>query len=158
MFDVLCDPTIYEYLDYGPPPSLEHLRGVYALLAAGASPDGSEGWLNWIVAHPQHGPMGVVQATVLTAQRAAWVAYVLAQPHRGSGFAREAVAAMIDHLIHEHPVTTLLATIEVANDPSRRLLRHFGFEQATADQQAQWAVTLTATEQFYVRQVGARAG
>lgn len=151
MFDVLSDPTIYEYLDYGPPPSREHLQGVYLRLAHGQSPDGQEGWFNWIVTHPERGPMGVVQATVLAPHRTAWVAYVLAQTHRGQGFAREATAAMIDHLINVQGMNTLLAMIEDANDASRRLLLKLGFAAADVDQQARWGVGMTATERLFAR-------
>jgi [ribosomal protein S5]-alanine N-acetyltransferase len=151
MFDVLSDPTIYEYLDYGPPPSREHLQGVYLRLAHGESPDGQEGWFNWIVTHPERGPMGVVQATVLAPHRTAWVAYVLAQPHRGFGFAREATAAMIEHLINVQGMTTLLAMIEDANEPSRRLLLSLGFAPAQAIQQGRWGTGMTPTERLLVR-------
>ena len=40
MFGVLSDPQIYRYLDYGPPPSVEHLREVYTKLESRKSPDG----------------------------------------------------------------------------------------------------------------------
>ncbi len=153
MFGVLCDPTIYQHLDYEAPPSLEHLQGVYRKLAVGHSPDGEEGWLNWIVMHPQRGPIGVVQATVMPADHAAWVAYVLAQPHRGFGFAREATAAMVDHLVDTLGVTTLLAMIEDANEPSRRLLMTLGFVAADLDQRARWGSGMTTTECLFVRSV-----
>ncbi len=154
MFDVLSDPTIYEYLDYGPPPSREHLQGVYLRLSQGQSPDGQEGWFNWIVTHPQRGPMGVVQATVLAPHRTAWVAYVLAQAHRGQGFAREATAAMVDHLINVHGIVTLLAMIEDANQPSRRLLLGLGFAPAQVDHLERWGDGVTPTERLLVREVG----
>jgi [ribosomal protein S5]-alanine N-acetyltransferase len=153
MFGVLSDPTIYEHLDYEAPPSLEHLQGVYRKLAVGRSPDGEEGWLNWVVMHPQRGPIGVVQSTVMPTQCAAWVAYVLAQPHRGFGFAREAAAAMVDHLIEALGVTTLLAMIEDANEPSRRLLLRLDFAAADADQQARWGREMTPTERLFVRTI-----
>lgn len=153
MYGVLSDPTIYEHLDYDAPPSLEHLQSVYQKLAVGHSPDGHEGWLNWIVMHPASGPIpiGVVQATVMHAHRAAWLAYVLARPHRGFGFAREAAKAMVEHLIGALGVTTLLAMIEDANEPSRRLLLELGFAAADADQQARWGREMTPTERLFVR-------
>src|SRR5207248_11438302 len=91
MFSVLGDPLIYTYLDFPPPPSLEHLSRVYAQLETRRSPDGTEEWLNWIVVrncHPERErgawaggvappappgpsptlgvtePIGVVQATI----------------------------------------------------------------------------------------------
>jgi hypothetical protein len=64
MFGVLSDPQIYRYLDYGPPPSVEHLRDVDTKLEARNSPDGSQLWLNWVVHQRGAEPMGYVQATV----------------------------------------------------------------------------------------------
>ena len=49
MFELLSAPDLYRYLDYGPPPSLDHLRGVYEDLEARVSPDGSQLWLNWVI-------------------------------------------------------------------------------------------------------------
>jgi hypothetical protein len=39
MFELLSDAELYRYLDYPPPPSVEHLRAVYAQLEARKSPD-----------------------------------------------------------------------------------------------------------------------
>ncbi len=103
--------------------------------------------------HPQRGPIGVVQATVMPVDHAAWVAYVLAQPHRGFGFAREATAAMVDHLVDTLGVTTLLAMIEDANEPSRRLLMTLGFVAADLDQRARWGSGMTTTERLFVRSI-----
>ena len=71
MYEVLGDPGLYAYLDDGPPPSLDHLRGVYRQLEARVSPDGSELWLNWAVCLRGGGTVGFVQATVAGAE--AWV-------------------------------------------------------------------------------------
>jgi ribosomal-protein-alanine N-acetyltransferase len=151
MFPLLQDPTIYTHLDHGPPPSLEHLEGVYTRLEARRSPDGREQWLNWIVfqavdsAQPLQ-PLGVVQATVLSGGRA-WVAYELAAAHRGHGFAREAVQAMLAELAASFGVQRFLATVEVANERSIHLLRRLGFQEAAPE----GITTLTATERLYLR-------
>jgi ribosomal-protein-alanine N-acetyltransferase len=148
MFPLLQDPTIYTHLDHGPPPSLEHLEGVYTRLEARRSPDGREQWLNWIVlalAEPAQ-PLGVVQATVLSGGRA-WVAYELAAAHRGHGFAREAVQAMLAELAASFGVQRFLATVEVANERSVHLLRRLGFQEAAPE----GITTLTATERLYLR-------
>ena len=148
MFPLLQDPTIYTHLDHGPPPSLEHLEGVYTRLEARRSPDGREQWLNWIV-FPRHAPaqpLGVVQATVLSGGRA-WVAYELAAVHRGHGFAREAVQAMLAELAASFGVQRLQATVEVGNERSIHLLRRLGFQEAAPE----GITTLTATERLFLR-------
>jgi hypothetical protein len=49
MFEVLRDPRLYTYLDYGPPASVEYLQSLYTRFAGPLSPDGSEYWLNWVI-------------------------------------------------------------------------------------------------------------
>ena len=151
MFPLLQDPTIYTYIDHGPPPTLEHLEGVYTRLEARRSPDGREQWLNWIVfAADEAGapaqPLGVVQATVLAGGRA-WVAYELPAAHRGRGHAREAVQAMMAELAASFGVQQFMATVEVDNERSIHLLRKLGFCEASPE----GITTLTPTERLYLR-------
>ena len=129
MYEVLRDPELFTYLDYGPPPSAEHLRGVYEELEARVSPDGSQLWLNWAVRPRGAEPVGFVQATVAGAD--AWVAYVLARKSWGRGFAAEATQAVIDHVRSACGVTRFLATTDEGNERSLRLLRRLGFRAAT---------------------------
>ena len=148
MFPLLQDPTIYTYIDHGPPPTLEHLEGVYTRLEARRSPDGREQWLNWIVfaADEPAQPLGLVQATVLAGGRA-WVAYELAAVHRGRGHAREAVAAMLAELAASFGVQHFLATVEADNDRSIHLLLKLGFQPSSPE----GITTLTPTERLYRR-------
>jgi len=147
MFELLQDPALYRHLDWGPPPSVEHLRSVYGLLEARQSPDGSERWLNWVVKCDGR-CIGYVQATATDA--ACWVAYVLCSAQQGRGYAREATAAMIGHLAEAHGVRRFLATVEAANQPSIGLLQALGFRGATPAEAAPHG--LTATEQLWVRE------
>ena len=146
MFPLLADPDLYRYLDYGPPPNVEHVRTVYGKLEARRSPDGTEAWLNWIVLADGK-PVGFVQATV-TGLRA-WVAYVIGIAHQGKGYARLATAAMIDHLVADHGVSELLASVEADNEPSIRLLEALGFTAGSAEEAA--AEDLGPTERLYRR-------
>src|SRR5688572_6309467 len=122
MFELLSDPLIYRHLDHGPPPSLDHLRAVYARLQTRLSPDGRQAWLNWIVWPVGGEPVGVVQATV-TAPDTAWVAYELASRYWGRGHARAATAAMLEHLQRDWGIERFLATVEVNNTRSIHLLQ-----------------------------------
>jgi ribosomal-protein-alanine N-acetyltransferase len=148
MFELLADPQIYRYLDHPPPPSVDHLRSVYAQLEARQSPDGSERWLNWVVRPHGGSPVGVVQATVGLADRA-WVAFVFGSPHWGRGHAHQATQAMIEHLAAAYQVTRCMATVEADNERSVRLLGRLGFRPATPDEAA--SHHLTATERLYLR-------
>jgi RimJ/RimL family protein N-acetyltransferase len=149
MFEVLRDPELYAYLDYGPPPSAEHLRGVYEELEARVSPDGSQLWLNWVI-RPRGGPpVGFVQATVTGGD--AWVAYVLARESWGRGYAFQATRAVVDHLRAGCGVTRFLATVDAGNERSIRLLLRLGFRVATgAEARAQ---EIAATERLLLLDV-----
>ncbi len=146
MYEVLSDPELYFYLDHGPPPSLNHLRGVYEQLETRLSPDGSELWLNWVVRPRGGAPVGFVQATVAGAE--AWVAYVLARRSWGAGYAGEATQAVIDHLRSACGVTRFLAATEAENGRSIRLLERLGFSPATEAESREHQ--LSATERLFV--------
>ena len=148
MFELLRDPAIYEYLDYSPPASVEYLRDVYARLAARRSPDGSEAWLNWVI-HPRDHPLaGYVQATVAS-DRSAHVAYVLASKYWGHGYAQRAMRAMLEHLAAAYEVERCLATVEVGNQRSLRLLERLDFLPAAARDLQRYH--LSTTERIFVR-------
>ena len=147
MYAVLREPALYQYLDHGPPPSAEHVRGVYERLEQRVSPDGSQGWLNWVVCLGSSGtPMGFVQATRVSA-RTAWVAYLLGSAYWGRGHAHAATAAMLEHLASRHAITEFLATVEKENLRSVALLSRLGFERASAEMAA--AHDLSATELLF---------
>ena len=148
MFEVLIEPELYRYLDYPPPPSVEHLRSVYARLEGRKSPDGSELWLNWIVRLQGRAPIGYVQAT-LTSNKIAWVGFVFSSTYWGLGYATQAVQAMLEHLSSAHGVTCFLATVEMENQRSIRLLERLGFH-GVAGQELE-GHELSPTERLFVR-------
>jgi ribosomal-protein-alanine N-acetyltransferase len=148
MFDVLADPTLYRYLDYPPPPSREHVRGVYARLAARQSPDGSQHWLNWIARTQEGVPIGFVQATVLP-DRSAWVAYLVSSAYQGHGYATEAVRAMLEHLVESYGVECFVATVEARHMRSIGVLERLGFRQACGGELD--GHELTTSELLFVR-------
>lgn len=151
MFEILGEPELYRYLDYPPPPSIEHLRSVYARLEQRKSPDGSQHWLNWIVRPRGRDPVGYVQATV-TSHHSAWVGFVFSSRHWGRGYATQAAQAMLAHVACAHGVARFLATVEVANQRSIRLLERLGFHQATAQELK--GHELSPTEILFVRCAG----
>lgn len=148
VFELLSDPQIYRYLDQPPPPSVEQLRELYAKGEARKSPDGSQGWLNWVVRVRGQQLAGVVQATVFE-PKSSWVAYVFSPQHWGHGYAHEATAAMIAHLASDYGVTRYLATVEVENIRSIHLLERLGFRLATPQEAS--GHELTATERLFLR-------
>lgn len=141
MVDVLADPSIYEYVG-GTAPTAAQLSRRYARQIVGRSPDGRQGWLNWIVRRRDRGEaIGFIQATVSHegGRVVADIAWVLSPRHRGAGFATEAAAAMGDWLRRQR-VELLAAYISPANEPSIGLARRLGLHvtDVTADGESRW--------------------
>lgn len=152
MYAVLGDPSLYRYLDSGPPESVAQLRSRYVELERRTSPDGSQQWLNWILRLSGSGcAIGFVQATVGLSLNT-WVAYLVGARSQGRGYATEGTRAMLAYLADDCAVRRCLATVEVENPGSIRLLTRLGFEAAEADELARHE--LTATERLYVRSSG----
>jgi RimJ/RimL family protein N-acetyltransferase len=148
MFEVLGDPALYRYLDHPPPPSVDHLRDVYAGVENRLSPDGSQVWLNWVVRRPGEPPFGYVQATVLMSHTA-WVGYVFSAQHGGRGHATQAARAMLAHVAGHYGVSRFLASVEADNLRSIRLLERLGFREAPAEDLA--GHELSPNERLFVR-------
>jgi len=55
------------------------------------------------------------------------IGYGLAAPFRGRGFGTELVGALADWLAAQPAVCVVAASVEVGNEPSRRLLTRLGF-------------------------------
>lgn len=125
MFLVLSDPALYEF-ENAPPASVDALRSRYQRLEARQSPDGGQGWLNWVVQLPDGQLAGYVQATVLPGGLA-WVAYEVASRHWRQGIGSAAVQAMLQALADAHGVHTAVAALKARNHRSAGLLQHLGF-------------------------------
>ncbi len=151
MFAVLSDPAIYTY-EREPPASVEWLHQRYVKLETRRSADGSEQWLNWVLRQADADLLGCVQATV-QADGHAFVAYELASAFWGRGLAREAVTAMIDELVAQYRVHTLVAVFKRANIRSRRLLERLDFAAATAEDVQRFKVE--ADEDLMLRRMAA---
>ena len=129
LFEGLHDAALYQYIDDGPPDSLELLQARYERWACRRSPDGQEIWLNWAVRWAETSNyVGVIQATVHPDHSAA-IAYILFRSKWGQGYAREALAQVLHHLEEQYEVTTYTATVDPRNERSIRLLAALGFEQ-----------------------------
>jgi len=132
MFSVLTDPAIYEF-ENGPPPSEEWLVERFGRLEHRASPDGRQLRLNWVIRLSSGELAGYVQATVYESG-SALVAYELASKYWRRGIGSSAVSAMLQELRDAYNAKLFVAVLKRANYRSMGLLRHLGFQPASADQ------------------------
>ncbi|MBM7805931.1 RimJ/RimL family protein N-acetyltransferase [Geodermatophilus bullaregiensis] len=97
---VLADPALYAFTG-GAPPTLAGLRARHARQLAGASPDGSQGWLDWVLRLRDTGAAaGFVQATLTRGGGvlAADLAWLVGTAVQGRGLATEAAVAVAGRL------------------------------------------------------------
>lgn len=108
----LDDQGLHDFIG-GHPATVDQLRERYTRLVVGHSADGSQGWCNWIARERRSSlVVGTVQATV---QRERWggvaqLAWMVAMPYQGRGYATESAAAMCDWL-RDHGVDVLVAHV-----------------------------------------------
>jgi RimJ/RimL family protein N-acetyltransferase len=122
---VLDSESLYDFIE-GQAESLHELRETYRRRAKGHSPDGSQGWLNWIVRERSTGfAVGTVQATLPEGAMRAEVAWIIGSRHQGLGYAKEAAAAMVDWL-REQRVRDFVAHIAPGHTASDAVARHLG--------------------------------
>lgn len=121
----LNDPQLYTYMTREPPLAVADLSRRFEKLETRRSADGSELWLNWAVRLTSGGYVGQVEITV-HADRTASIAYFIFIPHQRRGYAREAVAAVLDHLAAAG-VTVARAFVDTRNASSIALLERLGF-------------------------------
>lgn len=127
LFPILSDRELSRYTPRPRWSTLDELRAYYARLESRRSNEGLEHWLNWAIEDKNVGRIvGFVQATVDEALGNASIAYVVARSCWGQGLARDAVAAMLEHLT-AIGVREIRATVDSRNERSTQLLNRFGF-------------------------------
>ena len=126
---VLADPALHAFTG-GQPADEDELRARFARQAAGHSPDGAQGWLNWVARdRVTHAPVGVVQATITDDEGVlgAALAWVVAASRQGEGLATEGARAARDWL-REQGVARFVAHIHPDHAASAAVARHLGLE------------------------------
>lgn len=128
MTDVLGDPAIYQYIG-GEPPTAAELHARYELLEGQRSPDGTQGWLNWIVSSAAtDSAVGLVQATVVEGATSADVAWIIAPRWQGRGYASEAAAALVTWL-GSQAVVHVTAYVHPHHEASRQVAAAAGLTE-----------------------------
>lgn len=142
MVAVLADPAVYRHTGGGAPSEAE-LTVRYRRQVTGTSPDGGEGWLNWVLRRELSAPpVGTVQATVRDAgsERRAELAWVVAPAHQGQGLATEAASAVMRWL-QARDIRSFEAHIRPGHDASGGVARHLGMAETSGARggETRWA-------------------
>jgi RimJ/RimL family protein N-acetyltransferase len=141
MAPLLDDVRLHDVIG-GHPADVPALRDRYRRLVAGRSPDGSQLWLNWVVRRREDGQaVGTVQATVTSMEQGptAEVAWVVATPHQGHGYAREAAGTMVAWL-RQQGVATIVAHVHPGHPASQGVARAVGLTatRTLVDGEVRW--------------------
>jgi RimJ/RimL family protein N-acetyltransferase len=142
LLPVLADPALYAFTG-GTPPTADELRARHARQVAGVSPDGSEGWLNWVLRLRDTGAVaGFVQATVTRdgGTLAADLAWLVGTSSQGRGLASEAAAAVVAAL-RGQGVTRFGAEVHPGHAASGAVARRCGLAPTGElhDGEVRWA-------------------
>jgi RimJ/RimL family protein N-acetyltransferase len=144
MIAILRDDSLYTYTG-GRCPTLDELRSRYERQCVGHSPDGTRGWLNWIVReHSCQAVVGTVQATLGRewSSRPAELAWVVGAGYQRRGYATEGAGAMMRWLAGRG-VTGFRAYIHPHHDASIGVARRLGFvaTDLVRDGEVRWLTT-----------------
>jgi len=121
----LDDHALHEFTG-GLPLTASEMTEQFKVRVNERSPDGTEVWLNWVIRYDSQ-VIGYVQATVTKPVNdvTADIAWVVATPWQGQGFAKEASQAMADWLVRAG-VTVLAANIHPRHVASAAVARSLG--------------------------------
>lgn len=125
---VFDDMRLHEWTG-GAPSSLDELEAQYRRQSAGQSPDGTRGWLNWMLRRLSDGQLvGTMQATLYRPepqQLEAELAWVIGVDYQNKGYGREGALAM-GNWLKTGGVAGLAAHIHPGHDASMAIARALG--------------------------------
>lgn len=127
MSAVLADRRLYEYIG-GESPAVGELRARYEKQVVGHSPDGAQGWLNWVVRDRETAvAVGTVQATLsrTPGHVSAELAWTIAVAHQRRGYATEAAEGVLTWL-RVRGVDRFTANIHPEHEASMTVARRLG--------------------------------
>ena len=126
MFEALRNPEMYAFIPRAAPQTIADVEQRFARVIEETAPDRAEQWLNWTVWLRETGaPIGMIEATAAADQTVS-VGYMFDPRYWRRGFGREAVSAMLDHLIARSALR-FEASIDIRNGASKALAASLGF-------------------------------
>ncbi|MFD7734762.1 GNAT family N-acetyltransferase [Kitasatospora phosalacinea] len=142
-FALFDDVRLHAWIG-GEPLGAEQLRARYGRLAVGRSPDGAQGWLNWMLRRTADGLLvGTVQATLERTpdgRLVAELAWVVGSAHQGRGYAREGALA-VARWLRGQGVDLLLAHVHPGHAASAAVARALGLAPTgtVVDGEVRWS-------------------
>jgi RimJ/RimL family protein N-acetyltransferase len=120
------DPEVARHQDWVLPYTIEQAKGLVAEMAAQPGP-GDDGW--WMATVCQAGgePIGDLAVGSSSQGRTAEIGFTFDRAHWGSGYAVEAVGALLDWLFDEKAITRASAMTHPDNRASAVVLERTGF-------------------------------
>ncbi|MDQ0991153.1 GNAT family N-acetyltransferase [Streptomyces sp. V3I7] len=141
--EILDDGRLHEWTG-GTPPTREELERRYRRQTVGHSPDGRQGWLNWMLRTIRGGQLvGTVQATLYRPRPArveAELAWVVGHAFQGAGYGREGASTMVRWL-RTQGVAGCVAHVHPGHRASAGIARALGMRPTDAihDGEVLWA-------------------
>lgn len=127
LFELLCEPDLYHYTRRIIPPNPEYIAKGFKDLESLVSPDGQEIWLGWMArSKADLRPVGIFEISLV--QDEAHIAYTVLKNHWGSGFAAEAVEAMMKFISENYEPKKFIIGMDTRNRSSIKVAEKLGFE------------------------------
>jgi RimJ/RimL family protein N-acetyltransferase len=131
------DPDIARYQGWDAPFALADAEAFVAAVS-GADPRAA-GWFQYALELRAGGALsGDVGVNRHDAGRQAEIGFTLAPRFHGRGYAAEAVARVVTHLLAEEGLHRVHASVDARNAASARLLERLGFRREGLEIQSQW--------------------
>lgn len=140
-FDAFDDERMWRYFPHLRPRDADELAERFARWRTGPPQNNPifTGWENWVARLHDGRVAGLFQATHMRGD-ASLIAYSIVPPLWRQGYAREGVAAVIDHLVVDHGILHIFADISRENEASIALVQSLGFVQVSSGDEPRFAL------------------
>ncbi|MFL5812179.1 MAG: GNAT family N-acetyltransferase [Bdellovibrionia bacterium] len=138
LFVLFQDPALYAFISRTVPTDLSEFRKGIEFLEGRTSYDGKEHWLNWVSFTQDTGEIvGKIEITIEKDMGVAYLAYTTFRKFWGQGYAKEACAEVIRHVLDDWKTTKIVIEMDVRNMASVRLAESLGAKRVAFKPKAQ---------------------
>jgi len=143
------DPTTAEYQSWTVPYALERAQKLITEVIAKDGPRPGDWFQAAITLTGTGQTVGDVVAFLTENGHTAEIGYTLDIDARGNGYATEAAAAMIDHLVHVIGVHRIEASTHPENVASNRVLERLGFSLEGIKRESYWVEDVVSDDAMW---------